>query len=265
MPKVRPSPWLYFSYDLLVIAVLVFLAVGNSARPVWSDPPFGWPSFAFDRVMPLWVPWGGALGGVTISLVGVAQHAFEWDAARYRYWHISRPVLGAISGTMSVLILVFVLRGVAPEVGADGFDSKGVAILTAIAFVIGYREETFRELIKRVVDLVLRPTPVENAGGGVISFVPYVVDFGAVAVGAAHTKAALLFNGSSESVAVDLANLSAGPADLRLEAAAGQLAPRESWSLDLVWSPQRAGVLNHSFDLTAGGRRVNLLVRGTAA
>lgn len=261
-PRGKKHPGAYFVYDLAVIALLAYLAIGNAAAPAWSTWPFGWPEFSFERVIPLWVPWGGALGGVTISLVGVATYAHVWDSRRYRWWHLSRPLLGSVSGTFAVLIIVFVLQSVAPDLTDQGFSPKGTAVLTAIAFVVGYREETFRELIKRVVDLVLQPAPVPATG--TVAFVPGEVDFGTVVVGTTTTKVAHLYNGGTADVAVSATNVRPAAADLTCSASDTVLGPNQSWELTLTWAPATAGHLRQVLHLTAGGQVISLPVTGTA-
>jgi hypothetical protein len=103
--------------------------------------------------MPTAVPWFGALGGVVISLVGVFEHSLDWNP-RYALWHWGRPFVGATLGVIGVLILQ---TGIL-SVGADPHQKgSSVALYYIIGFVVGYREETFRELIKRLVDVVLSP------------------------------------------------------------------------------------------------------------
>jgi hypothetical protein len=103
--------------------------------------------------MPTAVPWFGALGGVLISLVGVFEHSLDWNPC-YALWHWGRPFMGATLAVISVLILQ---TGIL-SVGADPHQKgSSVALYYIIGFVVGYREETFRELIKRLVDVLLSP------------------------------------------------------------------------------------------------------------
>lgn len=258
-------PGAYFTYDLVVTALLAYLAIGNAAAPRWSTWPFGWPEFSFERVIPLWVPWGGALGGVTISLVGVATYAHVWDSRRYRWWHLSRPLLGSVSGTFAVLIIVFVLQSVAPDVTNQEFSARGTAVLTAIGFVVGYREETFRELIKRVVDLVLQPAPVAATSTRTLAFVPGDVDFGPVGVGSTATRVAHLYNGGTATVSVSARSVSPVVAGLTCSAADAELGPHQSWELTLGWAPSAAGPLREVLRLSAGEEVILLPVTGTAS
>jgi hypothetical protein len=105
--------------------------------------------------MPTEVPWFGALGAVLISLVGVFEHPLDWDP-RTAQWHWARPLVGASFAVVSVLILQ---AGIL-SVGADPHNpGKSLALYYIVGFVVGYREETFRELIKRLVDVLLSPGP----------------------------------------------------------------------------------------------------------
>jgi hypothetical protein len=70
-----PGPTFFFVLGLVYLALLLLLAIGREAR-FWflddlHDPIAG--------VLPLGVPWFGALGAVTLSLYGVFDHNDHWD------------------------------------------------------------------------------------------------------------------------------------------------------------------------------------------
>jgi len=115
-----------------------------------------WPTFnrAFPHdigPVPLAVAWWGAVGAVIISLQGVFLHNHSWDHS-YNYWHIARPLLGAALGTVAFLIFIAVIDAT----GARARDHRSV-VYYLVAFLIGYREETFRNLIKRATDVLIGP------------------------------------------------------------------------------------------------------------
>jgi hypothetical protein len=106
--------------------------------------------------VPLGVIWFGALGGVMISLTGiVSEHRKDWDES-FALWHFSRPLVGAGLGVVAVLIVQagVLSAGSAPS---DNTQVPKNLLYYLVAFLVGYREETFRELIKRLVDLILAP------------------------------------------------------------------------------------------------------------
>jgi hypothetical protein len=139
--------------------------------------------------VPLGVPWFGALGAVLISLGGVFDHAHDWDDTLWP-WHAARPLVGASLGVVSVLILQAGILAVgsdptptqpaltapavtpapsglpptAPVAAAPGQPTPVPPNLPYYlsAFLVGYREETFRAMIKRLTDVVLSP----GDGGG---------------------------------------------------------------------------------------------------
>lgn len=113
------------------------------------------PTFAFGPI-PVGVPWFGALGAVLISLTGVFDHKRDWDNDLWP-WHLSRPLIGITVGVVSVLILQ---AGVL-SIGASHPTSSLLYYL--VAFLVGYREETFRELIKRLVDVILSSGGADGA------------------------------------------------------------------------------------------------------
>ncbi|HEX2294813.1 MAG TPA: fibronectin type III domain-containing protein [Actinomycetota bacterium] len=102
------------------------------------------------------VAWFGAVGAVSISLKGVFDHNLSWNP-KWNYWHIARPLTGAVLGSIGYLL--FVAAAEAATGPSDGTEAGTTEAIVSylIGFVIGYREETFRELIKRFTDLILSP------------------------------------------------------------------------------------------------------------
>ncbi|HEY6328080.1 MAG TPA: IPT/TIG domain-containing protein, partial [Blastocatellia bacterium] len=108
--------------------------------------------------VPLAVVWFGALGAVLISLTGIVEHAHDWDPS-FALWHLSRPLVGASLAIVAVLILQagVLAIGTTPTGTTPPADVPKNLLYYLVAFLVGYREETFRELIKRLVDLILAP------------------------------------------------------------------------------------------------------------
>ena len=131
-------------------AVHQALAFGPLALPVLRDaiPPVV-------AGVPVSVPWFGALGAVLIGLYGIFDHSHrDWQRALNK-WHIARPFTGAVLGTVGFILFTAVIRATGVSPGAQ--DALGKLVYFAIAFVVGFREETFRQLIKRVADLIVGP------------------------------------------------------------------------------------------------------------
>jgi hypothetical protein len=101
--------------------------------------------------LPVEVPWFGALGGSLISLDGIFRHQCEWNPC-YQYWHYSRPLIGAVIGSLGALIFLQI-SGTA----TDGATTLNPTAFDVVAFLVGYREQSFRDLIKRATDLLLKP------------------------------------------------------------------------------------------------------------
>ncbi len=106
------------------------------------------------------VPWFGALGAVIISLSGIVYHRNDWDPG-WKFWHFTRPLIGASLAIIAVLIFQAGILAVASSpTAANGVTAPQNLLYYLIAFVVGYREETFRDLIKKLGDVILTP------GGG---------------------------------------------------------------------------------------------------
>jgi RsiW-degrading membrane proteinase PrsW (M82 family) len=109
-------------------------------------------SFVGPRAGPvsLAVPWWGALGGVTISLTGIFRNHDKWDH-KYNWWHIARPALGGIVGSVGCLVFVVVIRAANAN---SGPPNTAGPIFDLVAFLVGYREDVFRALLKRATDFL---------------------------------------------------------------------------------------------------------------
>lgn len=147
--------WLGIAYLLLLLTVAAFY--------VQIQPPKQ-PPLLLGGVLPIGVPWFGALGAVIISLEGVFAFAQrDWDP-KFNFWHIGRPLFGAVLGIVAFFtyVMIVISSGSVPAFLDDVSKAKSYApkdyiIYYIVAFLAGYREETFRELIRRVTDLILKP------------------------------------------------------------------------------------------------------------
>lgn len=90
----------------------------------------------------------------TCSEIGVFDHQHDWDPT-FRYWLWSRPFVGAGLSAVSVLILQAGILAVGSTPGQGSSGPPQNLLYYLAAFLVGYREETFRELIKRLTDLIL--------------------------------------------------------------------------------------------------------------
>jgi hypothetical protein len=136
-----------FYLQLVYLAVLAILAwsynIGRLWEPLGAIPdPIG--------PMPLAVPWFGALGGTLISLSGVHKHRYTWDV-RFWSWHAARPVVGAAVAIVAVMIIQVGILGTGLTLEAG----KANTFYYLVAWIAGYREETFRSMVSRLADVVL--------------------------------------------------------------------------------------------------------------
>jgi hypothetical protein len=143
--------WLGAGNLVFLLVVGVFYAIQRGA-----DRPY-----MLGGMLPIAVPWFGALGAVTISLAGVFFYADAgWDK-RYNYWHIGRPLFGAVLGVVAFFLFILILSSAGTKIPifeqSPKPGAKEYIIYYVLAFLVGYREETFRELIQRVTDLILKP------------------------------------------------------------------------------------------------------------
>jgi len=143
--------WLAIGYALALFAVAVAY-LDKVSWLSWLPDPLG--------PIPLSVPWFGALGGMTIGQRGIFRHNQSWDPS-YKYRHLARPVSGAIVGIAAYLIVVVVISatGVTPK-------TTGTLVYDLAAFLVGYREDTFRSLVVRATDALFGPHKASNEEEG---------------------------------------------------------------------------------------------------
>ncbi len=143
--KIMPG-WVFFTQLFWAIGLLVLFLVyihGNDRL----DLPH-----SFGRV-PIEAPWLGAIGGLLASLGGVTYYNHgSWDP-RYNYWHPVKPLMGAASGSVACLLIIVLVR---TATGSAKFTIDTTA-LDAAAFVFGYAEAAFRQLIAAVTTVFLKP------------------------------------------------------------------------------------------------------------
>jgi hypothetical protein len=140
-------------------------------------------------VIPLIVPWGGALGGVAISLMGTAKHSVDWDES-WNIWHAIRPFLGAVAGTLAFVMVVVVLRvagGLQETDQAVTLTPVSIGLFLVIAFVVGFRDRLFLELVAKVAKVLF-----SNGDAGQAEFAFTLdadeIDFGRVSCGESVTR-----------------------------------------------------------------------------
>lgn len=139
----------------VAMVVLLWLAVLVAAVPLYHDVTAIRSNIPLQAgPIPLGVMWWGALGGVTVSLVGIGRYWKSWDSS-FTLWHTLRPIVGAIVGSVSYLIFITVIRSTGTTPSTTGIDSRVVYFL--VAFITGFQEQTFRNLISRATQVLMGP------------------------------------------------------------------------------------------------------------
>jgi hypothetical protein len=101
-----------------------------------------------DRILA--IAWAGSLGALTANFSDIARRADRWNP-HLASWFLVRPLTGAAFGAFGYLIF----RAAVQASATNATDSGGPAILGyVIAFTLGYRQDMFRDLLKRITDLL---------------------------------------------------------------------------------------------------------------
>jgi hypothetical protein len=260
--KLEPS--FFFWLSMGYISLLLLMAMGYNILFAGSD---GSKPVLLGGILPIGVPWFGALGAVTISLEGVFLWNSQWDKS-YNYWHIGRPVFGAVLGIVAFFLFVVIVTtsGTPPKFltgPASSSDAKDFIIYYVVAFLVGYREETFRDLIKRATDLILKPgTPPPS--GPAVSFKIAGVTTSQISLPPTPVR-------TTSRVTVEVQNAGSAPLNaptivVTAKAPApvgtfgkdndhvtggGDLAPGQGRTVDVTFTPQAAGNLAGTLTVTA--------------
>jgi hypothetical protein len=263
--------------DLVWLCVLVVLLLAHF---------FHW--FGIDRlpavidgVVPMVVPWAGALGGVSISVVGLANHWPRWGATsvaraeaprsdleqrqQFNAWHLTRPWGGAVFGTFGALIVVLVTKSVSSTTSATvDVTPTGAATLATIAFVIGYREKTFRLLVERVVDTILGPGSTNDATA-LFELTPASLDFEPQDRNTVKDQSVTLKNVGTKSLRPSVPKLTGDAAFSLGTAGIGVLAAGASDKIIVYFSPTEAGKTSvGELSITIDGTTKTVPLKGTA-
>lgn len=146
--------WVFVCQVLWALGLLgLFLAY------VHSNDRLGLPR-SFGKV-PVEAPWLGAVGGLLASLGGISYFSRGRWEARFNYWHPVKPLMGLASGAVACLLITVLVR-VATSSAKLELDTTA---LDAVAFVFGFAESAFRELVKSVTDVFLRPGGSKSGTG----------------------------------------------------------------------------------------------------
>lgn len=140
---------------IFIVQVVWLALLGGVAAAFSQSYPDG---VVILGIIPIGVIWFGAVGAALVSLTSVVDHAHDWDPS-LDLWHLARPIVGAILSIVSVLMLKagVLAIGVPTTASAGGATLPKDILYYVVAFLVGYREDAFRDLIKQVVDLIVRP------------------------------------------------------------------------------------------------------------
>jgi hypothetical protein len=134
---------------LTVLYLLALLAVA-----IWfvHDAPFR--RFLLDYPT-LRIAWWGAVGGALANFETIARTGDHWNR-RVVPALVVRPVTAAFFGVIGYVIYVTLVQASVsgPDQPLTQLDRTPTALGYVIAFVLGFREQTFRELLQRVTDLL---------------------------------------------------------------------------------------------------------------
>jgi hypothetical protein len=220
-------------------------------------------------ILPIGVPFFGALGAIVISLEGITKHFTDWQR-KWAYWHMSRPLLGAVLGSVAFFIYILLAKAAGASAPDATTPVSELAVFFVVAFVVGYREETFRALIKAVIDLILTPANVvplhapaitfEVKGAQVINY-----SFPDGAAGSEQVVTVTVSNTGNATLTAPIALVSVTGSDALTFSKSNDLlsgtdlAPGLARTVDLTFRPANQGSFSGSLTVMSGGASIGSL------
>lgn len=190
---------------VLQLVVLLVLLVLQAVRPIVPHDTL------LLGVVPLVVPWAGAVGGVTYGLIALAGHSGLWfndpnQGRTFNIWYVVRFPVGAVLGTVAAGIVAIFLHTVdvkPNDAGVFTYTPLAKASLALVAFAIGYHQKGFDGLFTRLMTALLG-TGTPGAREAVAA--TDAIDFGLVKVGGSSTRLVTLTNATKNAVTVNAAS-----------------------------------------------------------
>ena len=143
-PEKMPVHFFFLGLSYLASLIALFVIYGTSPSIRQVVPSSMGP-------LPIGVAWFGATGAVISSLRGIFSNNQNWKS-EMNYWHYSRPIFGAVTGSVGALLYWVSLR-----LGSNGPVSVDQATFYAVAFLLGFADKAFTEMLKNVTDVIVKP------------------------------------------------------------------------------------------------------------
>jgi hypothetical protein len=147
--------------SLILLILLLGWVIGQ-----WAWLRHSFPGGLFAGSFPIVVAWAGAAGGIAHAGRGltthwsryVDPHTSDEERQKWNAWSLAQGPLGAVYGSAGILLLVVVL-GVIGSGSSGNLDLSpaGRLTLSAIAFLIGYHQQIFHDMITRTVEAIFAP------------------------------------------------------------------------------------------------------------
>jgi hypothetical protein len=144
------------TFFLLLIVAGVSIAIGSA---------HSWIASHSLGILPIGIVWFGALGGSLLSLTGVFKHHKDDWSDSFNVWHALRPWTGLVMGSLGAFfLLVSTELASASAAGVSHAPLKiNPDIYYVSAFVVGFVERSFRELVQRLAQSIFGPGNGEQA------------------------------------------------------------------------------------------------------
>lgn len=224
-------------------------------------------------IVPLVVPWAGAVGGVVNALIALGGHSELWfddpnQGRAFNIWYLGRLPVSAALGTVAAGIVAIFLHTVDVKAADDGsftYTPLAKASLALVAFAIGYHQKAFDGLFTRLMSALLGQG---TAGGRPVVSTTEAVDFGTVKLAGSSTRLITLTNATKETQTVDTGSATVKGTDAAAFSLVGLPVTIQSGAaadIQVEFAPTAAKRFSAAVTFSVGDSSTSVVVEGTGA
>jgi hypothetical protein len=130
---------------LYLLVLLILFAIFTTSPTVRNGLPHTLGK------LPAGIIWFGALGAVLRSLYGIFTHNADWNST-FNTWHLSRPFIGAVTGSMGAVIYLVLL-----ELGNKSGVTVDTLTFYVAAFAFGFADSAFLQVLQNITSILIKP------------------------------------------------------------------------------------------------------------
>jgi hypothetical protein len=145
-PLGNMPPFIFFLETFYLVVLVVVFVIDMTSSSFRHDIP------ATIGPLPVGIVWFGALGAVIASFRGIFAYNYQKWNSGYNYWHYSRPLIGAVTGSMGALIYWVLV-----SLGTQKTPVIEPTTFYVAAFAFGFADWAFMAMLQNVTNAIIGP------------------------------------------------------------------------------------------------------------